>query len=178
MGGFHLARLTSDDSRRPEPCHQGVRVRIVGKKHSANGVAQVPFGQRVLLLPHCLRPSQNCPGKMTPMGMDCAGCTYVECTLYHLRVAAEKAGYKGVCIAPGGKLAVRFLAANQPAGVVAIACHTELEEGLEAIDQMEWENGRPAVAVVPLLEDGCVDTKVDLAQAVNVILSRNGNQNP
>jgi len=141
-----------------------------------NGVDKVPFAQRVLLLPYCLRPSQDCPGKMTKQGLDCTGCTLVTCAIYQLRTAAVEAGYGDVCIAPGGRLAVRFLAERQPAGVVAIACSKELEEGLEAVDQMEWANGRPAAAVVPLLRDGCVDTEVDVAAARAVILSYTSRQ--
>jgi hypothetical protein len=143
-----------------------------------DGVANVPFAQRVLLLPYCLRPSQDCPGKMTKQGLDCTGCTLVECAIYQLRTAAIEAGYGGTCVAPGGRLAVRFLAERQPAGVVAIACHKELEEGLEAVDQMTWANGRPAVATVPLLRDGCVDTEVDVEMAQAVILSLNGQEDP
>ena len=95
-----------------------------------DGLDRIPFGQRVLLLPHCLRPSQDCPGKMTKQGLNCTGCTQVECAIYQLRATAAEAGYAGVCVAPGGRLAVRFLDAHQPAGVVAVACHKELEEGL------------------------------------------------
>lgn len=143
-----------------------------------NGVDKVPFSQRVLLLPHCLRPSQGCPGKMTKQGLDCTGCTLVECAIYQLRAAAVEAGYSGTCVAPGGRLAVRFLDEHQPSGVVAVACHKELEEGLEAIEQMKWENGHPVVATVPLLQDGCVDTEVDVAMARAVILSCNGCEEP
>jgi hypothetical protein len=134
-------------------------------------VADVPFSQRVLLLPHCLRPSQNCPGKMTKKGMDCNDCTIADCAIFQLRVAALEAGYAGICVAPGGRLAVRFLAELQPAGVIAIACDKELEEGLEAIAQMEWENGSPVVLTFPLSQDGCVDTQVDVKSARKIILS-------
>jgi hypothetical protein len=143
-----------------------------------SSVANVPFAQRVLLLPHCLRPSQDCPGRTTKQGLDCTGCTLVECAIYQLRTAAIEAGYGGICVAPGGRLAVRFLAERQPAGVVAIACHKELEEGLEAVEQMEWANGRPAVATVPLLRDGCVDTEVDIEMALAAVLSLNGQEEP
>jgi hypothetical protein len=134
-------------------------------------VASVPFSQRVLLLPHCLRPSQNCPGKMTKQGLDCTGCSLTDCAIYRLRAAAAETGYGGVCVAPGGRLAVRFLAERQPAGVIAIACHKELEEGLEAIAQMDWEQGQPIVVTFPLSQDGCVDTKVDVESAREIILS-------
>jgi hypothetical protein len=134
-------------------------------------VASVPFSQRVLLLPHCLRPSQDCPGKMTKQGLNCTGCSLTDCAIYKLRAAATEVGYGGVCVAPGGRLAVRFLAEHQPAGVIAIACDKELEEGLEAIAQMEWEDDRPIVVTFPLSQDGCVDTKVDVETAREIILS-------
>jgi hypothetical protein len=113
---------------------------------------------------------------MTKQGLDCTGCARVECAIHLLRVAATEAGYKGVCVAPGGRLAVRFLDEHQPAGVVAIACDQELEEGVDAINSMEWENGRPVVALVPLLENGCVDTKVDIEVARAVIFCQNGRE--
>jgi len=91
-----------------------------------------------------------------------------------LRRAAEEAGYEGVCVAPGGRLAVRYLIEHQPAGVVAIACDKELEEGLDAIHELEWSSGRPEVVVVPLLKDGCVDTQVDVELARETILCCNG----
>jgi len=144
------------------------------KQTAIHEVDNVPFARRVLLLPHCLRPSQDCPGKMTKQGLDCSGCARVDCAIYQLRDAAGDAGYGGICVAPGGRLAVRFLVEHQPAGVVAVACDKELEEGLEAIDQIEWANGKPITAVVPLLRDGCVDTEVDVALAKEVVLSRNG----
>ena len=149
---------------------------LITKCAFTNGLRNVPFAQRVLLLPYCLRPSQDCPGKMTKQGLDCTGCTRVECAIYQLRTAAVEAGYEGICVAPGGRLAARFVTEHQPAGVVAIACHKELEEAMEAADQVEWANGQPAAALVPLLQDGCVDTTVDVALAQAVILSYDGGE--
>jgi len=147
---------------------------VIEKIFTGSAIENVPFAKRVLLLPHCLRPSQDCPGKMTKQGLDCTGCTHTECAIHQLHAAATKVGYQGTCIAPGGRLAVRFLDEHQPAGVVAIACHQELEEGVEAIEQMEWENDPPALSLVPLSQNGCVDTKVDVEKARSVILSCNG----
>lgn len=140
-------------------------------------VASVPFSKRVLLLPHCLRPSQDCPGKMTKQGLNCTGCSLTDCAIYELRAAAAEVGYSGVCVAPGGRLAIRFLAGHQPAGVIAVACDKELEEGLEAIAQMEWEGDQPVVVTFPLSQDGCVDTEVDVETAREIILS-NGHLKP
>jgi hypothetical protein len=146
----------------------------VSEQAPINGVKEIPYAHRVLLLPHCLRPSEGCPGKMTKQGLDCTGCTRVECAIYQLRASAIEAGYGAICVAPGGRLAVRFLIEHQPAGVVAVACYKELAEGLEAVEEIEWQNGRPRVATVPLLLDGCVDTEVDVTVARQLILSGNG----
>ena len=148
------------------------------KRNPVDSVAKVPFAERVLLLPHCLRPSQECPGKMTKLGLDCSECTLEDCAIYQLRAAALEAGYSGVCVAPGGRLAVRYLEQRQPAGVIAIACEKELEEGLEAIDQMDWADGKPIVVTFPLSRDGCVDTLVDVAKARGIIFSSNGHASP
>ncbi len=148
----------------------------MSEKKLYDDLIEVPFAERVLLLPHCLRPSQDCPGKMTKQGLDCTGCSHTECAIYQLRAVAIEKGYGGICVAPGGRLAVRFLAEQQPSGVVAIACDKELEEGLEAIDQMTWKICKPAVSVVPLMQDGCVDTKVDVPLASDVIATVNGHK--
>ena len=130
-----------------------------------NGLGKIPYAQRVLLLPHCLRPSQGCPGRMTKQGLDCEGCTQSDCAIYQLRSAAVNAGYGGVCVAPGGRLAARFVAEREPAGVVAIACHKELAEGRDAVEKMGYSGEMSASAVVPLARDGCVDTDIDVVAA-------------
>ena len=136
-------------------------------------VDSIPYERRVLLLPHCLRPSNDCPGKMTKQGMNCEGCTITECAIHQLRSTADEMGYGGVCVAPGGRLAIRFLVQHQPAAVIAIACDKELEEGIEAVTQTEWKGEQPIVVTFPLSEDGCVDTVVDV-DAAQEIISRNG----
>lgn len=90
----------------------------------------------------------------------------VDCPIRILRAEAERLGYKGVCVAPGGALAVRFVQEKKPRLVVAVACQKELLEGKEAVGKME---GAPAVAALPLLRDGCVDTEVDLSAALRLL---------
>lgn len=130
-------------------------------------LAQVPPRERVLLLPHCLRPSQTCPGRPSHEGFQCpAGCKEA-CPIRILREEAVRLGYKGVCVAPGGALALRFVRETAPQAVVAIACQKELEEGIQAVGGLS--EPRPWVVTVPLLRDGCVDTEVDLEEALRVL---------
>jgi len=133
-------------------------------------LSKVSPPERVLLLSHCLRPSQACPGKVAKRGLVCPeGCTE-ECVLGRLRQAALALGYKGVCIASGGAMALKFVVEQNPRGIVAIACNKELAEGVEAVQALAPRTtDAPAIVVVPLLRDGCVDTEVDEAQAIAAI---------
>ncbi|MBC7222590.1 DUF116 domain-containing protein [Candidatus Bipolaricaulota bacterium] len=127
----------------------------------------IPPSERVLLLPHCLRPSALCPGRPTKDGFQCPpDCPITDCPIGILRKEAERLGYKGVCVAPGGALALRFVQEKKPKLVVAVACQKELLEGTEAVTKME---SPPQVATLPLLRDGCVDTEVDLSAALELL---------
>ena len=130
----------------------------------------IPPSQRVLLLSHCLRPSQTCPGKYSKQGLVCPDDCDQDCTLGRLRRTALSLGYKGVCIAPGGRLALKFVEGISPKGIVAVACHKELEEGIESVHELSGDDDHmPPIVVVPLVKDGCVDTEVDEAKALEVI---------
>ena len=132
--------------------------------------------QRVLLVSHCMRSSEKCTAKMTRTGLGCRDDCSNRCSIGRLRILAEKQGYKGICIAPGGSMALKFIREKNPKGIVAIACMKELAEGVDAVKEFEG-NGRnngssnnvPVVISVPLLKDGCVDTEVDEEEAERII---------
>lgn len=86
-----------------------------------------------------------------------------DCPIKILREEAERLGYKGVCVAPGGALAFRYVQEKNPRLVVAIACQKELAEGEEATRGLPTP---PVVVRLPLLRDGCVDTEVDVEAAL------------
>lgn len=129
--------------------------------------SEIPASERVLLLPHCLRPSERCPGRPSRDGFQCPpDCPVTDCAIRVLRAEAERLGYKGVCVAPGGALALRFVEEKRPRLVVAVACMKELLEGEEAVGKLA---NPPEVLTLPLLRDGCVDTEVDLSAALGLI---------
>jgi len=81
-------------------------------------------------------------------------------------------GYKGVCIAAGGAMALRFVKEHSSQGIVAVACDKELEEGIEAVEKTVQDGMEmPVVEIVPLLSDGCVDTEVDEELLLKTIAS-------
>ncbi|MEJ2209547.1 MAG: DUF116 domain-containing protein [Anaerolineae bacterium] len=156
-----------------------ISARLLGKSNG-NGhdqsvaieLAKIPPEQRMLLLPHCLRPSEGCPGKMTRQGLICDGCTRSDCKIQPIRDAAKAAGYQSICIAPGGRLAVRCVAEVRPGGIVAVACDKELRDGVAAIEALgwsDWDQDVPPIFQIPLSRDGCVETDVDVAMAIETI---------
>ncbi len=125
--------------------------------------------KRILLLPHCLRRSNTCQGKYGKWGLECCECN-PDCPVNHLRKTAINLGYKGVCIAPGGRLAINYVKKYRPEAIVAVACQKELEEGIHGVQELTrtGEFG-PPIVIIPLVKDGCVDTEVDKEQALEMI---------
>lgn len=136
----------------------------------AQRLSQVAPAQRVLLLSHCLRPSQTCPGKFNKQGLTCPQDCSEDCLLARFKDLASKLGYKGVCIAAGGAMALRFVKEYNPEGIVAVACNKELAEGVEGVKKMAGDERKaPPILLIPLLSDGCVDTEVDEERVLQAI---------
>ncbi|MBU0491168.1 MAG: DUF116 domain-containing protein [Chloroflexi bacterium] len=131
-------------------------------------LATVPADERVLLLPHCLRRSDRCQARQNrEQGLLCQDCDET-CAIHILRTAAQEQGYLGVCIAPGGTLAARYIKEHKPHGLVAIACDKEIDLGLQALGEMLTNGDLPLAPItifVKLSRDGCVDTEVNVDQA-------------
>jgi squalene-hopene/tetraprenyl-beta-curcumene cyclase len=137
--------------------------------HPEQLVAQVPPGERILLLPHCLRRSAVCAAKQSDQGLQCASCT-PECPINQLRRKALDLGYREVCVASGGRMALKHVAESKSSAVVAVACAKELAEGIEEVKAlMSGDSPPPPIAIIPLTKDGCVDTEVDIEQALRVV---------
>lgn len=132
-------------------------------------LARIDTSERILLLPHCLRRSETCQGKYTKRGLQCMECN-PDCPVNRLSRAATKLGYKGVCIAPGGRLAVNYVKETKPRAIVAVACQKELDEGIHGVQELAGrDDSAPPIVVIPLSKDGCVDTEVDEEQALEMI---------
>jgi len=135
-------------------------------------LAAVSANERVLLLPHCLRRSDRCQARNDrELGLLCQDCDET-CAIHILRTAAQEQGYLGVCIAPGGTLAARYVKERKPRGLVAVACDKEIDLGLQALSEMLTNGDLPLAPItlfVKLSRDGCVDTEVDVTEALAAI---------
>lgn len=133
-------------------------------------LAAVPANERILLISHCLRVSARCRARVGTAGIECEACDE-GCQVNQLTRRARALGYRGVCTAPGGSMALRYVRETMPGGIVAVACRKELEEGIDHVRGMMAEGGRtaPPIVVVPLTREGCVDTAVDIDAALETI---------
>ncbi len=132
-------------------------------------MSRIPPSQRILLVSHCLRRSSRCRAVQGPWGLECRHCTD-SCAVHQLGEAARLRGYKGVCVAPGGSMALSFVRRTQPRGIVAVACRKELEQGMQAVSEaLSASEDGPAILAVPLSKEGCVDTEVDIPRALQAI---------
>ena len=114
--------------------------------------AAVPFKQRAIFLPQCLR-NRKCPAPTDEEGLKCKGCGL--CEIKNIKKEAEKLGYK-FYIAPGGTLVKRMIKKYRPKGIIGVGCENEIQMGAE----MAVRAGVIPI-VVPLLRSGCVETLVD-----------------
>ncbi len=141
-------------------------------EHNLEMMRSIPFEERVLLLPHCMRPSEQCRAKFKKTGLDCLTDCRNDCQISTLRKLAEQCGYKGVCVAAGGSMALKYIKQLEPRGVVAVACDKELEEGVCAVEHYYQEDDPappPVIISIPLASEGCLDTEVDLELAEEII---------
>jgi len=125
------------------------------------GLAQVPYDRRLLLLPKCLRVEEHCPAPFDEFGMLCKECGL--CSIEDLAKEAEHLGY-AVLIAEGSAIVRAMIETGKIEGIVGVSCLNVLEK---CFPHME------AVAIpgmsIPLLQDDCVDTNVDLDQVRDLI---------
>jgi hypothetical protein len=117
-------------------------------------VEAIPHHRRLLLLPHCLRKSEQCPAKYNQLGLLCENCG--ACELSDLQAAAQAKGYQ-VLIAEGSPTVIEIILRGHADAILGAACLNSLEKALDKI----LLAGIPCMAV-PLLANSCRDTSTDV----------------
>jgi len=125
---------------------------------------RTPYGARIVFLPQCLRNAEKCRAPLTEDGFECQRCG--ACIIPKIIDAAQRLGYAGVYVSPGGSMIHRIIKRRKPQAVLGVACMFELAEGAEKISLL----GLP-IQGVPLLKDGCRDTLVDI-DAIKEVMER------
>ena len=117
-------------------------------------LAAVPYERRLLLLPKCLRVESKCPAPFDEFGLLCKQCGL--CSIQDLTVEAEKLGY-AVLVAEGSAVVMSLIQTGKIEAIVGVSCLSVLERAFPYMEAAAI----PGVAI-PLLQDDCIDTNVDL----------------
>src|SRR5437016_1214724 len=117
-------------------------------------LASVPYEKRLLLLHKCLRVESKCPAPFDEFGLLCKQCGL--CTIQDLQSEAEKLGY-AVLVAEGSAIVMALIQTGKIEAIVGVSCLSVLERAFPYMEAAAI----PGVAV-PLLQDDCIDTTVDL----------------
>ena len=117
-------------------------------------LATIPFERRLLLLPKCLRVEDKCPAPFDDFGLLCKQCGL--CTIQDLQEEAEKLGY-AVLVAEGSAIVMAMIQTGRIDAIVGVSCLSVLERAFPYMEAAAV----PGVAI-PLLQDDCKDTSVDL----------------
>jgi len=107
----------------------------------------------LVLLPHCLQ-STKCSIRITTDIKNCKECGI--CEIGGLKSLLDEYGVKGFVVT-GGTLARRIAKEKLPKGIVAVACHHDLAEGISLVYPI------PVYGVLNDRPEGpCLNTRVDL----------------
>jgi geranylgeranyl pyrophosphate synthase len=117
-------------------------------------LATVPYERRLLLLPKCLRVESKCPAPFDEFGLLCKQCGL--CSIQDLQTEAERLGY-AVLVAEGSAIVMSLIQTGKIEAIVGVSCLSVLERAFPYMEAAAI----PGVAV-PLLQDDCIDTTVDL----------------
>ncbi len=126
----------------------GVEVRNnVNEKH----FKKIEPQNKILVLPHCLRHA-DCEANLESSGLVCTGCN--RCVIGVLKNKGESRGFK-VFIIPGSTFLKKILEKNDFKAVLGVACYQDLNLSMMKLSKFSCQG-------VPLLKDGCINTKVDV----------------
>ncbi|MBM3835092.1 MAG: DUF116 domain-containing protein [Verrucomicrobia bacterium] len=127
---------------------------LINNEMWRESLATVPFERRLLLLPKCLRVESKCPAPFDEFGLLCKQCGL--CSIQDLQTEAERLGY-AVLVAEGSAIVMSLIQTGKIEAIVGVSCLSVLERAFPYMEAAAI----PGVAV-PLLQDDCIDTTVDL----------------
>jgi hypothetical protein len=116
-------------------------------------LSKIPFEDRILLLPQCLR-KRDCPAILDSMkGFKCKNCG--RCGVGDLISFCDERNIR-VFIVPGGSFVKKVIKLSKPKAIIGVGCHIELREASLVLDYLKIP-GRG----INLEKDGCIETKVN-----------------
>ena len=116
--------------------------------------AAVPYDRRLLLLPKCIRPEEQCLAPFDEFGLLCQQCGL--CSIQHLQNEAERLGY-AVLVAEGSAVVMQLIQTGKIDAIVGVSCIPVLKRAFPYMESAAI----PGIAI-PLLQSDCANTTVDL----------------
>ncbi|KYC48825.1 MAG: hypothetical protein AMQ74_01568 [Candidatus Methanofastidiosum methylothiophilum] len=125
-------------------------------------LSKIPFNERILLLPQCLRKI-DCPATLNSLkGFECINCG--KCGVGDL-ISFCNQNNISVFIIPGGSFVKKIIKLTRPKAIIGVGCHIELREGSLVLDYLKIP-GRG----ISLDKDGCIETKVNYEKIKKALL--------
>ncbi len=148
----HAQRIVSE--LKLDPIHRDYVGVLFSNELWRESLATIPYERRLLLMPKCLRVESKCPAPFDEFGLLCKQCGL--CTIQDFQNEAERLGY-AVLVAEGSAIVMSLIQTGKIEAIVGISCLPVLERTFPYVEAAAI----PAVAV-PLLQDDCIDTTVDI----------------
>ncbi|MBN2514335.1 MAG: polyprenyl synthetase family protein [Sedimentisphaerales bacterium] len=136
-----------------DPKYHDYAAVVLNNEMWRSNVRRLPFQKRLLLLPQCLKHSESCPAMFDEYGLLCRHCG--RCVIDSLCRQAEDLGYT-VLIAEGSPVVMALIQTGQVEGIIGVSCLSVLERVFPYMEA----GAVPGIAV-PLLKEGCKDTRFD-----------------
>ena len=143
------------------PIYRDYTAILISNAAWRDSLAQIPYHRRLLLIPKCLRVEDRCPAPFDEFGLLCKECGL--CSIQDLSVEAERLGY-AVLVAEGSAIVRSMIETGKIEAIVGVSCINVLEKCFPHMEAAAV----PSVAI-PLLQDDCVNTTVDLDWVWDVI---------
>src|SRR3954454_16396254 len=149
---LHADRLVS--MLKCDPIYRDYIGVLISNEMWREHLSQVPFERRLLLLPKCLRVESKCPAPFDEFGLLCKQCGL--CSIQDLQAEAERLGY-AVLVAEGSAIVMSLIQTGKIEAIVGVSCLSVLERAFPYMEAAAIPG-----AAIPLLQDDCIDTTVDL----------------
>src|SRR5713101_1343441 len=151
-----LVRLSKSD-----PIYQDYIGVLLSNEVWREQLATIPYERRLLLMPKCLRVEDKCPAPFDEFGLLCKQCGL--CSIQDLQEEAEKLGY-AVLVAEGSALVMALIQTGKIDAILGVSCLSVLERAFPYMEAAAI----PGIAI-PLLQDDCKDTGVDIEWVWDVL---------
>jgi geranylgeranyl pyrophosphate synthase len=144
-----------------DPKYRDYAAVLISSETWRDQLASVPYERRLLLLPKCLRVEDKCPAPFDDFGLLCKNCGL--CSIQELQSEAERLGYAVLC-AEGSAIVMAIIQTGKIDAIVGVSCLSVLEKAFPYMESAAI----PGIAI-PLLQDDCKDTTIDLDWVWDVI---------